>query len=113
METTASVRGIRLSPQKGRIVADLIRGKPVDKALNILGFTQKKAAGIIKKALESAIANAEHNDGADIDELRVTRIFIEKGPVLRRFAARAKGRGPRIEKKSCHVFVTVGDAKQK
>ncbi len=113
METTASVRGIRLSPQKGRIVADLIRGKPVDKALNILGFTQKKAAGIIKKALESAIANAEHNDGADIDELRVTRIFIEKGPVLRRFSARAKGRGTRIEKKSCHVFVTVGDAKQK
>jgi large subunit ribosomal protein L22 len=89
METTASVRGIRLSPQKGRIVADLIRGKPVDKALNILGFTQKKAAGIIKKALESAIANAEHNDGADIDELRVTRIFVEKGPVLRRFSARA------------------------
>ncbi len=113
METTASVRGIRLSPQKGRIVADLIRGKPIDKALNILGFTQKKAAGIIKKALESAIANAEHNDGADIDELRVTRIFIEKGPVLRRFSARAKGRGTRIEKKSCHVFVTVGDAKQK
>ena len=113
METTASVRGVRLSAQKGRIVADLIRGKPVDKALNILGFTQKKAAGIIKKALESAIANAEHNDGADIDELRVTRIHVEKGPVQRRFAARAKGRGTRIEKKTCHVFVTVGDAKQK
>ena len=78
METTASVRGVRLSAQKGRLVADLIRGKPVDKALNILGFTQKKAAGIIKKALESAIANAEHNDGADIDELRVTGIQVEK-----------------------------------
>src|SRR5512147_353619 len=88
METTASVRGVRLSAQKGRIVADLIRGKPVDKALNILAFTPKKAAGIIRKALESAIANAEHNDGADIDELRVTKIFVERGTVLRRFSAR-------------------------
>jgi large subunit ribosomal protein L22 len=113
METSASIKGARLSAQKGRIVADLIRGKPVDKALNILRFTPKKAAGIIKKALESAIANAEHNDGADIDDLRVTRIYVEKGPVLRRFSARAKGRGTRIEKNSCHVFVTVGDAKQK
>ncbi|MFN7570301.1 MAG: 50S ribosomal protein L22 [Betaproteobacteria bacterium] len=109
METTASVRGVRLSAQKGRLVADLIRGKPVDKALNILSFTQKKAAGIIKKALESAIANAEHNDGADIDELRVTSIFVEKGASLRRSFARAKGRGNRIEKQTCHVFVTVGD----
>lgn len=113
METTASVLGVRLSAQKGRIVADLIRGKPVDKALNILAFTPKKAAGIIRKALESAIANAEHNDGADIDELRVTRILVERGPSLRRFSARAKGRGTRIEKKSCHVFVTVGDTKSK
>jgi large subunit ribosomal protein L22 len=111
METTASVRGVRLSAQKGRLVADLIRGKPVDKALNILAFTQKKAAGLIKKALESAIANAEHNDGADIDELRVTSIFVEQGPSLRRFAARAKGRGTRITKKTCHIFVTVGDTK--
>jgi large subunit ribosomal protein L22 len=113
METTASVRGVRLSAQKGRLVADLIRGKPVDKALNILGFTQKKAAGIIKKALESAIANAEHNDGADIDELRVTGIQVEKAATLRRFAARAKGRGARIGKQTCHIFVTVGDAKTK
>lgn len=113
METTAAVRGARLSAQKGRLVADLVRGKPVDKALNILSFTQKKAAGIIKKALESAIANAEHNDGADIDELRVTSIFVEQGPTLRRFSARAKGRGTRINKKSCHVFVTVGDGKQR
>jgi len=112
METTASVRGIRLSAQKGRLVADLVRGKPVDKALNILSFTQKKAAGIIKKALESAIANAEHNDGADIDELRVMRIYVEQGPTLRRFSARAKGRGTRINKKSCHVFVTVGDGRK-
>jgi large subunit ribosomal protein L22 len=112
METTASARGIRLSAQKGRLVADLVRGKPVDKALNILTFTQKKAAGIIKKALESAIANAEHNDGADIDELRVMRIYVEQGPTLRRFSARAKGRGTRINKKSCHVFVTVGDGRK-
>src|SRR5512134_709660 len=111
METTATVRGVRLSAQKGRLVADLIRGKPVDKALNILAFTQKKAAGLIKKALESAIANAEHNDGADIDELRVTSIFVEQGPSLRRFSARAKGRGTRINKKTCHVYVAVGDGK--
>ncbi len=111
METTASVRGVRLSAQKGRLVADLVRGKPVDKALNILAFTSKKAAGIIRKALESAIANAEHNDGADIDELRITRILVEQGPTLRRFSARAKGRGTRINKKSCHVYVTVGDGR--
>ena len=113
METRATLRGVRLSVDKGRLVADLIRGKKVDQALNILQFTQKKAAVIIKKVLESAIANAEHNDGADIDELRVTRIYIEKGPAQRRFAARAKGRGTRIEKKTCHIFVTVGDAKPK
>ncbi len=112
METTASVRGVRLSAQKGRLVADLVRGKPVDKALNILAFTTKKAAGIIRKALESAIANAEHNDGADVDELRVTRISVEQGPTQRRFAARAKGRGTRVERKTCHVFVTVGDGKK-
>jgi len=113
METTASVRGVRLSAQKGRLVADLVRGKPVDKALNILGFTQKKAAGIIKKALESAIANAEHNDGADIDELRVSSILVEKAATLRRFSARAKGRGARIGKQTCHIFVTVSDVKPK
>jgi large subunit ribosomal protein L22 len=113
METTAIVKGARLSPQKGRLVADLVRGKPVDKALNILSFTQKKAAGLIRKALESAIANAEHNDGADIDELKITSIYIEQGATLKRFSARAKGRGTRIEKKTCHIFVTVGDAKQK
>ncbi len=113
METTAIVRGVRLSAQKGRLVADLVRGKPVDKALNILAFTQKKAAGIIRKALESAIANAEHNDGADIDELRVTSIYVEKATTLRRFSARAKGRGARISKQTCHIFVTVGDTPAK
>jgi large subunit ribosomal protein L22 len=112
METTASIIGARMSAQKGRLVADLVRGKPVDKALNILAFTPKKAAGLIKKVLESAIANAEHNDGADIDELKVTRIHVEEGPTLRRFAARAKGRGTRISKKSCHIYVAVGDGRK-
>ena len=109
METTAIVRGVRLSAQKGRLVADLVRGKPVDKALNILAFTKKRAAVIIKKALESAIANAEHNDGADIDDLRVKKIYVEKATTLRRFGARAKGRGTRISKQTSHIFVTVGD----
>ena len=109
METTAIVKGARLSPQKGRLVADLVRGKPVDKALNILSFTQKKAAGIVKKALDSAIANAEHNDGADIDELFVKSIYVEQGTTLKRFAARAKGRGNRISKPTCHIYVTVGN----
>jgi len=93
METRATLRGVRLSVDKGRLVADLIRGKKVDQALNILNFTQKKAAGIIKKVVESAIANAEHNDGADIDELKVKTIYVEQGTTLKRFSARAKGRG--------------------
>ena len=112
METTATYRGARLSAQKGRLVADLVRGKPVDKALNILRFTPKKAAGLIRKLLESAIANAEHNDGADIDELKVKRIMVEQGPVLKRFQARAKGRGNTILKQTCHIHVTVGDGKE-
>ena len=109
METKAIVRGVRLSADKGRLVADLVRGKKVDQALNILAFTQKKAAGIVKKALESAIANAEHNDGADIDELKITSIYIEQGATLKRFSARAKGRGNRISKPTCHMYVTVGN----
>jgi len=109
METRAVVRGARLSAQKGRLVADLVRGKPVDKALSILSFTPKKGAGIIKKVLESAIANAEHNDGADIDSLKVKRIHVERGTFLKRFQARAKGRGNRVLKHTCHIYVTVGD----
>ena len=112
METRAILRGVRLSAQKGRLVADQIRGLPVDRALNVLSFSPKKGARIIKKVLESAIANAEHNNGADIDELRITSICVEKGPVLKRFQARAKGRGNRIVKPTCHVFVTVGDGKK-
>ena len=109
METKAIVRGVRLSCDKGRLVADLIRGKKVGQALDILTFTQKKAAGIIKKALESAVANAEHNNGADIDELRVTSIYVEHGATLKRFSARAKGRGNRISKPTAHIYVTVGN----
>ena len=109
METKATLRGVRLSVDKGRLVADLIRGKKVDQALNVLQFTQKKAAVIIKKVLESAIANAEHNDGADIDELKVKTIFVEQGTSLKRFTARAKGRGNQIRKPTCHVYVTVGN----
>ncbi|HCX33631.1 MAG TPA: 50S ribosomal protein L22 [Rhodocyclaceae bacterium] len=109
METNASLRGVRLSAQKGRLVADLIRGKPVDQALSVLAFSPQKGAKIIRKVLESAIANAEHNDGADIDTLRVTRIHVERGTFLRRFMPRAKGRGFRIQKPSCHVYVSVGD----
>ncbi len=108
METKATLRGVRLSAQKGRLVADLIRGKQVEQALNTLTFTQKKAAVIIKKVLESAIANAEHNDGADIDELRVKSICVDKATSLKRMSARAKGRGNRIEKQTCHITVTVG-----
>ena len=109
METRALLRGVRLSAQKGRLVADQIRGKKVDQALNVLQFSPKKAATIIKKVLESAIANAEHNDGADIDELRVSLITVDKGSSLKRSIARAKGRGNTIEKQTCHIAITVAD----
>ena len=109
METKASVRGVRLSADKGRLVANMIRGKKVGQAIEILKFTQKKAAGIIKKVVDSAVANAEHNDGADIDELKITLIYVEQGATLKRFSARAKGRGNSISKPTCHVFVTVGN----
>jgi len=111
MQTIATLRGVRLSAQKGRLVADQIRGLPVDKALNLLAFSPKKGARILKKVLESAIANAEHNDGADVDELTVKTIYIDKATNLRRFTARAKGRGNVILKQTCHIHVTVGDGK--
>jgi len=109
MEVRAVLRGTRLSAQKARLVADMVRGKPVDKALGLLSFTPKKAAVVIKKVLESAIANAEHNEGADIDELKVKSIYVDQGATLKRFTARAKGRGNRIMKPTCHITVTVGD----
>ena len=109
METKAILRGVRLSAQKGRLVADQVRGKSVEQALNILAFSPKKGAEIIKKVVESAIANAEHNDGADIDALKVKTIYVEEGMTLKRFTARAKGRGNRIIKPTCHIFVSVGE----
>jgi large subunit ribosomal protein L22 len=112
METQAKLYGVRLSAQKGRLVADLIRGLAVEKALNVLAFSPKKGARIIKKVLESAIANAEHNDGADVDELKVKSIMVEQGTTLKRFQARAKGRGNRISKPTCHIFLTVGEAEK-
>lgn len=112
METTATLRGVRLSAQKGRLVADQIRGLPVDRALNLLAFSPKKGARIVRKVLESAIANAEHNEGADVDELRVMSICVDKADTLRRFTARAKGRGNTIGKQACHIRIAVGDGKR-
>jgi large subunit ribosomal protein L22 len=109
MEVKAIHRGARISAQKTRLVADQIRGLPVDKALNVLTFSPKKAAGIVKKVVLSAIANAEQNEGADIDELKIKSICVDKAASLKRFTARAKGRGNRIEKQSCHITVTVGN----
>ena len=109
MQTIAIMKGAPVSDQKARLVADQVRGLPVAKALNLLTFSPKKSAVLIKKVLESAIANAEHNDGADIDELKVTSIYVDKAIVMRRFAARAKGRGARILKQTCHIHVTVGN----
>ncbi|MBU6491272.1 50S ribosomal protein L22 [Pandoraea sp.] len=109
MEVKAIHRGARISAQKTRLVADQIRGLPLERALNILSFSPKKAAGIVKKVVESAIANAEHNEGADIDELRVKGIHVDKATSLKRFTARAKGRGNRIEKQTCHITVTLGN----
>jgi large subunit ribosomal protein L22 len=109
METRAILRGARLSAQKGRLVADLIRGVPVDQALHRLAFSPHKGAALMKKLLESAIANAEHNHGADIDTLKVKRVHVERGTFLKRFHARAKGRGARIQKHTCHIYLTVGD----
>jgi large subunit ribosomal protein L22 len=109
METRAVLRGVRLSVDKGRLVADLIRGKKVDQALNTLQFTQKKAAVIIKKVLESAIANAEHNEGADVDELKVSTIYVDEGLTMKRVKPRAKGRADRISKRTCHITVKVAN----
>ncbi|MCL6264038.1 MULTISPECIES: 50S ribosomal protein L22 [Craterilacuibacter] len=109
MRVSAHLKNARLSAQKCRLVADLIRGKSVDEALNILAFSPKKGAELLKKVLNSAIANAEHNEGADIDTLVVATVFVDKGPSLKRFTARAKGRGNRIEKQTCHITLTVGN----
>jgi large subunit ribosomal protein L22 len=110
METSAIHRFAKISPQKCRLVADQVRGMPVEKALTLLTFSNKKAAVMLRKVLESAIANAEHNDGADIDELKVSSIYVDQGPVMKRMRARAKGRGNRILKRTSHITVTVADS---
>lgn len=109
MEISAKLSNAPLSAQKARLVGDQIRGLPVEKALNILKFSSKKAAGIFKKILESAIANAEHNENADIDELKVSTVYINEGPTMKRFKARAKGRANRILKRTCHITVKVAE----
>ena len=109
MEVKAIHRGARISAQKTRLVADQIHGLPISRAMNILNFSPKKAAFIMKKVVESAIANAEHNKGADIDELKVSAVIVDKATSLKRFTARAKGRGNRIEKQSCHISVTLSN----
>ena len=109
MEVAAKLRGARISAQKARLVADQIRGKSVESALEILQFSGKKGADIIKKVLESAIANAEHNDGADIDELKVSTVFVDEGMTMKRIKPRAKGRADRIFKRSCHITVKVAE----
>jgi large subunit ribosomal protein L22 len=110
METSAKHRHAKISPQKCRLVADQVRGLPVEKALTLLTFSNKKAAVMVRKVLESAIANAEHNDGADIDELKVSSVYVDQGPVMKRMRARAKGRGNRIIKRTSHITVTVADS---
>jgi len=111
METMAKLTHARISPQKVRLVADQVRGLKVESALELLAFSNKKAAVIVKKVLESAIANAEHNDGADIDELKVSTIHVDEGPTMKRMRARAKGRGNRILKRTSHVTVKVAEIK--
>ncbi|MEH6650410.1 MAG: 50S ribosomal protein L22 [Motiliproteus sp.] len=110
MEVAAKLKGARLSAQKARLVANQIRGKSVDEALNILAFSPKKGAAIMKKVLESAIANAEHNEGADVDELKVSTVFVDEGMTMKRIKPRAKGRADRILKRSCHITVKVAES---
>jgi len=110
MEAIAKHQFARVSAQKGRLVADQIRGLPVEKALDILTYSPKASAVLIKKVLESAIANAEHNEGADIDELKVARVFLDEGPTMKRIKPRAKGRADRIFKRTSHITVVVSDS---
>ena len=109
-EVQARLKGARLSAQKARLVADQIRGKNVEHALNTLNFSTKKAAHIVKKILESAIANAEHNEGLDVDDLKVTTVFVDEGMTMKRTRPRAKGRADRVLKRSCHITIKVGQS---
>ncbi len=110
MEVAAKLKGARLSAQKARLVADQVRGRPVGEALGLLDFSNKKAAVLLRKLLNSAIANAENNEGADVDELRISKVFVNEGTTMKRMRARAKGRGDRIFKRTCHITVTVADS---
>ena len=109
MEVAAKLKGARISAQKARLVADQVRGKSVEEALSVLEFSNKKAAHIVRKVLNSAIANAENNEGADVDELKVSSIFVDEGMTMKRLRPRAKGRADRILKRSCHITVKVAD----
>jgi large subunit ribosomal protein L22 len=109
MEVAARLKGARISAQKARLVADQVRGMPVEEALSLLEFSPKKAAHIVKKVLDSAIANAENNEGADVDELKVSSIYVDEGMTMKRLRPRAKGRADRILKRSCHITVKVAD----
>jgi len=109
MEVAAKLRGARISAQKARLVADQVRGKGVEDALDLLAYSNKKAAHIIKKVLDSAIANAENNEGADVDELKISSIYVDEGMTMKRLRPRAKGRADRILKRSCHITVKVAD----
>ncbi|MCI4410654.1 MAG: 50S ribosomal protein L22 [Thiotrichales bacterium] len=109
MQVSATHRYARISPQKARLVADLIRGKTAENAVNMLAFSDKKAGDLVKKVLDSAIANAENNEGADIDTLKVVAVYVDEGPRMKRMSARAKGRGNRIVKRLSHITVVVGD----
>ena len=109
MEVAARLKGARISAQKARLVADQVRGRPVEEALSLLEFSNKKAAHIVRKVLNSAIANAENNEGADVDELTISSIFVDEGATVKRIRPRAKGRADRIFKRSCHITVKVAD----
>ncbi len=110
MEVAAKLKGAQISAQKARLVADQVRGKGVEDALDLLTFSNKKAAHIIKKILDSAIANAENNEGADVDELKVSSIYVDEGMTMKRLRPRAKGRADRIFKRSCHITIKVADS---
>lgn len=112
MEVAAKLKGAQISAQKVRLIADQIRGLSVEKALNELEFSNKKAAHIVKKVLDSAIANAENNEGADVDELKVSTVFVDEGMTMKRLRPRAKGRADRILKRSCHITVKVADSER-
>ena len=110
MQVSAIAKRLQISPQEVRLVADQVRGKPVADALDILNFSTRKGALLVRKTVESAIANAEHNEGADVDDLHIAEIYVNEGMTMKRIRPRAKGRADRIFKRSCHITVTVSDS---